>query len=150
MKTLLKLLRLEFLPVSTDFALLVLRLWFGGSMLVLHGWGKFLQLTKAPGDGFPDPLGIGAVPSHALAVFGEVVCPVLLILGLFTRFAALSCAITMGVAFFIMHKGALSGSDSGELAFIYLAGYVALLLAGGGHYGMDAAKAAKAPVKKKD
>lgn len=149
MKSVLKLLRLEFLPLSPDFALLLLRIWLGGSMLWLHGVGKLKGLIDKPGD-FPDPLGIGGLPSHILTVFAEVVCAGLLIPGLFTRFAALSSAITMGVAFFVVHKSQLSGMDSGELAFIYMAGFVVLTLAGPGHYAMDAAKAAKSPAKKKE
>jgi putative oxidoreductase len=148
MKTVLKLLRLDFIPASSAFALLVLRLWFGGSLLLLHGWGKLKSLIDKPGS-FSDPLGIGEVPSHVLAVFGEVVCPVLLILGLFTRFAALNCAITLGVAFFLVHGGKLTGAGNGELAFMYLAGFVTLVLTGGGHYALDSSMAAKAPVKNK-
>jgi putative oxidoreductase len=149
MKTVLKLLRLEFIPVSSDFGLLMLRLWFGGSLLLLHGWDKFMKLTKDPGS-IGDPLGIGNVPSHALAVFGEVVCAAMLVLGFGTRFAAVGCAITMGVAFFKVHGAKLSGTGSGEMAFIYLAGFVVLLLMGGGHYSLESAMSAKAPAKKKD
>ncbi len=149
MKSILKLLRLEFLPVSQDFALLLLRIWMGGSLLWLHGLGKLKGLVDKPGD-FPDPLGIGGLPSQILAVFAEVVCAGLLIPGLFSRFAALNCAVTMGVAFFVVHKGQLTGMDSGEMAFVYLAGFVVLTLAGPGHYAMDAAKAAKSPARKKE
>jgi len=43
----------------------------------------------------------------------------------------------MAVAFFIVHQSALSGEHNGELAFIYLAGYVALLIAGPGRFSAD-------------
>jgi uncharacterized membrane protein YphA (DoxX/SURF4 family) len=43
----------------------------------------------------------------------------------------------MAVAFLIAHKHSLSGSHSGELAFIYLATYIALALAGPGRMSMD-------------
>jgi len=46
-------------------------------------------------------------------------------------------AIDMGVAFISIHKGALSGQGSGELAFMYLMGYVTLLLAGPGSCSVD-------------
>jgi putative oxidoreductase len=39
----------------------------------------------------------------------------------------------------MVHKTALSGEHSGELAFIYLAGYVVLLIAGGGKISVDQA-----------
>jgi putative oxidoreductase len=148
-KTFLRLFRLDFIPVSSDFALLLLRVWVGGSLLLLHGWDKLKSLVDKPGQ-FPDPLHIGGMGSHILAVFAEALCASLLVLGLFTRFAALSCAITMGVAFVTVHNAKLSGTSSGELPFIYLAGFVTLVLMGGGHYALDSSMKAKVPTKKKD
>lgn len=137
-----KLFNFEFLPTSTDLALLTLRLWLGVSMVWLHGAGKFINLVNGSSK-FPDPLGIGQTPSLILAVFAEAVCAILLALGLFTRLAALALAITMGVAFFIAHKGQLSGQGNGELAFIYLAGFVALFFAGAGKFSIDGGKGGK-------
>ncbi len=132
----LKLLRLEFIPASADVALLLLRVWLGLSMLVLHGWGKFMKLLG--GDlSFGDPLGLGAVPSFLLVVFAEVFCSVLLVLGACTRLAAFALAFTMGVAFFMVHKMQLTGEKNGELAFVFLAGYLVLLIAGAGRHSMD-------------
>lgn len=134
---LLRLLQLDFLPRSTDAGLLVLRLWLGLSLVILHGWSKLTGFSEMSGK-FPDPLGVGSPTSLAMAVFGEVVCSLLLALGLFTRFAAAVLAITMATAFFIVHKGVLSGPGSGELAFVYLAGYVVLFVAGAGRFSLDA------------
>ena len=67
----------------------------------------------------------------------------LLILGLFTRLAALGSAFTMGVAFFLVHKAQLSGPDSGEMGLLYLGGFVALFIAGGGRFSCDARMGAK-------
>lgn len=133
----LNLLRLSFLPLSADLGLLILRVTLGFSMLILHGWKKF-QGFEAMAPKFMSLLGV--VPPHislGMAIFAEVVCSVLLILGFFTRFAALNLAITMAVAFFIQHQGQLSGPGSGELAMVYLTGFVTLLLAGGGKYAAD-------------
>ena len=148
MKKLGSILRLEFLPSSVDLGLLVLRIWIGFSMLLLHGWGKLAAYEKLP-KGFPDPLGVGNQVSWGLAVFGEVVCAVLLVLGLFTRFAALTGAITMGVAFFLVHEMRLKGANPGELAFIYMAGFVTILLAGPGRFALDGKSKSSAPKKVK-
>lgn len=137
MKTILRLLRLEFIPFSADAALLVLRLWLGVSMVSLHGWGKLSRYSDTLSK-FGDPLGIGREPSLRLAIFAEVVCAVLVAIGLLTRFAAVSLCITMGVAFFAVHRAQLSGPMSGELAFVYLGGFVALVLAGPGRFSADA------------
>jgi putative oxidoreductase len=131
-----RILNLEFLPTSADMALLTLRAGLGLSMLLLHGWGKF-QGFAAKADRFPDPLGVGHTASLSLTVFAEVLCAALLVVGFLTRFAATSVAITMGVAFFIVHHGKLLGEGNGELAFIYLIGAVALLIAGPGRYSLD-------------
>jgi putative oxidoreductase len=120
----------------TSFGLLVLRLWLGLTMLLNHGMSKFLGFSKMASE-FPDPLGIGHAGSLALVVLAEVFASVLLIAGAVTRLAAFILGINMAVAFFIAHKGALSGSHSGELAFIYLAGYVVLLIAGAGRFSAD-------------
>jgi len=132
----LQLLRLPFLNGLQDVGLLLLRVSLGFTMLLLHGWSKFQNFESIapkflPLFGLPSSLSLG------LAIFAEVVCSVLLILGLFTRFAALNLAATMAVAFFIVHKGAFTGPQSGELAFVYLIGTAALIFTGGGKYSAD-------------
>lgn len=135
MKILLRLLKLDFIPKNPDLALFVLRVWVGLSMLLLHGWGKaanfttYVEMTK--------PLVINPSVTLGLAVLAEAVASVFLVLGLFTRFAALGGLITMSVAFLVVHGTALSGEASGELAFLYLASYVTLFIAGGGRFALD-------------
>ena len=131
-----KLLRLSFLPQSTDLGLLALRLLLGLTMLINHGWSKMTGFS-ALSSKFPDPLGIGSQLSLGLAVFAEVVCAALLVVGFLTRFAALNLLITMGVAFFVVHSAKLSGEGSGEMAFVYMAGFFALLMAGGGKFAFE-------------
>lgn len=124
--------------VAVSAALLVFRLWLGLTVLLNHGMGKLKGFSDMSSS-FADPFGIGPAPSLALVVFAEVFASGLLVLGLASRFAALVLGINMAVAFFMAHKGALSGQHSGELPFIYLAGYVLLLVAGPGKLSLDAA-----------
>lgn len=131
-----KFLRFEFIASSPDVALLVLRLWLGVTMLWLHGWGKLVALLSGKLS-FLDPLGIGETPSFLLTILAEVGCSVLLVLGLYTRLAALVLAFTMGVAFFVVHSAKLSGLNDGEKAWLYLAGYVVLVCAGAGKFSVD-------------
>jgi putative oxidoreductase len=121
---------------SANIALLVLRLWVGLEMLLLHGADKFANF-KATAPNFPDPLGIGHTASLALSVFAELFVSSLIVLGLFTRFDALVLIVNMTVAFVGVHKRALSGEHSGELAFLYLMAYVVLFLAGPGRISAD-------------
>lgn len=132
----LKVLKLSFLPKSPDYGLLILRVAVGFSMLLLHGRGKMLDFSATAAK-FPALFGLPGNVNLGLAVFAEVVCSALLIAGLFTRFAALMLAGTMGTAFFIVHKSALVGEQSGELAMVYLVAYVTLLFTGAGKFSVD-------------
>ena len=132
----LKLLKLSFLPKSPDYGLLILRVALGFSMLLLHGRGKLLGFA-ATVEKMNGLLGLPGNVNAGLAVFAEVVCSALLIAGLFTRFAALMLAITLGTAFFIVHKSALVGAGNGELAMVYLIAYVTLLFTGAGKISVD-------------
>lgn len=93
---------------------------------------------------FMDPLGVGSSTSYFLVLIGEVLFPILIVLGLFTRLAALGSTFGLCVAFFLIHKGQLSGPSSGELAFLYIGALLALFLAGGGRFSIDAKLGSKA------
>ena len=120
----------------TSLMLLVLRLWFGLTMLFNHGLGKLMHFNEVM-QTFPDPLGLGQEASLVLVVMAEVLGSLFLVFGLMTRLAALVLVINLFVAFLMVHKTVLTGQGSGELAFIYLAGYIGLLIAGGGLFSMD-------------
>jgi len=120
----------------TSMALLVARLWFGLAMLFNHGLDKLGHFKDSVGT-FPDPLGIGQEASLVLVIMAEVGAALLLTVGFLTRVAASVLVIDMFVAFLMVHKSAMSGPQSGELAFVYLAGYVMLVIAGGGLFSLD-------------
>ncbi len=122
--------------VPISLGLLSLRLWLGLTMLLVHGVAK-LKAFDSMAPGFADPFHLGHTASFTLVVFAEVVAAVLVAAGLLTRFGALVLAVDMGVAFFHAHKASLSGNHSGELAFIYLAGFITLFLAGPGRFSAD-------------
>ena len=133
----LRFLQLDFLPRNVDAGLLLLRLWLGLSLVILHGWSKLAGFSKMS-DKFPDPLGVGSTTSLALAVFAEVVCALLVATGLFARGAAAVLVINMATAFLLVHKAVLKGPNNGELAFVYLAGFLVILVAGPGRFSLDA------------
>ncbi|WFO16734.1 DoxX family protein [Cellulophaga baltica 4] len=103
-------------------------------MMITHGILKFQKLI-AGNIKFQDPIGIGEAPSLFLAVIGELVCPILIILGFKTRWAALPAAITMGVAAFIAHGSAPLAKK--ELALLYLTFFVVIMFVGPGKYSFD-------------
>lgn len=120
----------------TSMAIFVARLWFGLTMLVVHGLGKLAHFKDMVGT-FPDPIGLGQDTTLALVVFAEVFAAFFLVIGLCTRLAALVLVIDMFVAYLMVHKAEIGGQGSGELAFLYLAGYVILLMSGGGLFSLD-------------
>lgn len=113
--------------------LLLLRLGFSGLMLT-HGIPKLMNLLNGNLE-FSDPLGIGPVPSLILTVIGEVLCPLLIIIGYKTRLAAIPAAITMAVAAFIVHGTDPIGTK--EMALLYLLAFVIIILTGPGKYSVD-------------
>lgn len=130
-----KLITFDFAPSSPDLGLLILRAWLGLSMFGIHGLDKLKTFGETAAKF--ESMGIPKVAAAA-AILAEGVASLLLVLGLATRWAAAALAVTMAVAFFAAHKGSLTpGPGSGELAFIYLAGFVTILVAGAGRYSVD-------------
>jgi putative oxidoreductase len=118
----------------THMALLVARLWFGLTMLFNHGIEKLMHFSDHVGT-FPDPLGVGREASLILVVVAEVVGAIFLAVGFMTRIAAAVLVIDMFVAFLMVNKTELQGQ--GEAAFLYLAGFVIISIAGGGLFSLD-------------
>ena len=120
-------------PIASDFALLVLRVGVGVAMLT-HGYPKFLKVLSG-NLSFGDPIGLGQEASLILTAFAEFVCSILLIIGLFTRFATIPLIITMAVVFFIVHGADDFGTR--EKAFLFLVSYLVLFFTGPGRYSLD-------------
>jgi putative oxidoreductase len=120
------------------FTLLVLRVWFGGMMAILHGWTKVTAFS-ALSPAFNDPYGLGPTVSLALSIAAELICAALIIVGLGTRAASVILAFNMVTAFVFGHHMKLSGPGNGELAVVYLGVWILLLLGGAGRYSLDRA-----------
>lgn len=120
-------------PKAKDAGLLVLRAGIGGMMLV-HGIPKALTFSEHAAT-FPDPLGVGHATSLVLAIFGEVICSVAMVLGLGTRLFAIPFAFTMFVAGVVVHSG--DDWDTREKAMLYLLGGICVALLGPGRFSLD-------------
>lgn len=119
-----------------DFALLVLRGWVGIALLALHGWPKVTGFSGMSAH-FPNPIGLGSEVTLAIAAVLELVGALFLILGFLTRWAAVAIGVELLLAYVLVHRGALSGAQSGELAVIYAGAVLALAIAGGGRFSLD-------------
>jgi putative oxidoreductase len=131
-----KFVRLGFVPRHYDLGLLVLRLVFGFCLCVSHGWTKVMHFSDMAAH-FPDPLHIGSKFTLMFAILSDLVCSVLVAVGLATRWAALIIAINTAAAFTFAHKFSLSGPHSGELALLFCAWALGILIMGPGRYSVD-------------
>ena len=120
-------------PSQIHLALLLLRIVVACTML-FHGLPKLEKLLNG-NFAFRDPIGIGSGPSLVLAVFAEVGCSVLILVGLGTRLATIPLIITMLVAGFIAHAD--DPITKKDLILLYLLIYSVLLLLGSGKYSID-------------
>jgi putative oxidoreductase len=124
---------------SSDFGKLLLRLMVGGLML-FHGIAKInggidFIITKVTQEGFPEFLAYGVY-------IGEVVAPLLIILGLKTRFASFIVVLTMAFAIYLVHANDLleitkTGAWAIELQMMYLLSALALMFLGAGKLSFD-------------
>jgi len=117
-----------------DVGLFVLRVYLGASMLVAYGLGKAQLLFTSPAQ-FADPIGFGPEFTLLIAVFAEVFCAGLIVLGAFTRLAALPLIATMAAAAFVVHAGDPFAERASAL--LYLSGFVALFFTGAGRWSVD-------------
>jgi putative oxidoreductase len=120
-------------PLLKDIGLAFFRITISAMMLT-HGYPKFMKLISGNFE-FGNPLGIGAAPSLFLAVIGEFICPILIILGLRTRWAAIPTAITMLVAGFVVHAADPFGTK--EKALLFMVSFITIALLGPGKLSID-------------
>ena len=129
-------------PWQSALGLLVLRLfaayefWEAGTQK-FNGKNWFAEIN----DQFPFPFYL--LPDSVnwnLAMWAELVFPVLLLLGLATRLSALGLIIVTGVAWAAVHAGVgYNVCDNGyKMALIYIVVLIPILLQGAGCLSLDA------------
>jgi putative oxidoreductase len=117
-----------------ELGVLALRLGFGLTLALVHGWDKLITFGEKAGR-FPDPLGVGHAASLGLVVFAEFFCGLGIATGLLTRLAAIPVVIQMAVALLFTHNH--DEWRVKEPAFVYLLAMVAILLLGSGRFSLD-------------
>nr|WP_298789751.1 DoxX family protein [uncultured Allomuricauda sp.] len=121
---------------NTDIGILILRILVAG-LLMFHGFGNLLNGYTFIKDvmvqsGLPEFLSYGAF-------LGEIVAPVLIIIGYKERLSSLFVVLTMFAAILTTHAAevfALNqfGGWAIELQAFYLFGALAIFFTGGGRY----------------
>ena len=124
---------------NNDLGKLLLRLSVGGLML-FHGIHKLES-----GLGFIEKslvdAGLPAFLSYGVLV-GEILAPLLVVLGILSRPAALLEAFVMVMAVYLVHADELfsltqHGGHALELQFLYLFGSLAIVFLGSGKYSVS-------------
>lgn len=121
-----------------QLASLILRLTVGGLMLP-HGLSK---LTKGVA-GIQSQLSSVGLPEFVAygALVGEILAPLGLILGVFTRLSAATVAFTMTMAIFLVHRQEIfslrpTGALAIELPLLFLLASVVIFLNGPDRYAL--------------
>lgn len=128
-----RLLSIQYSEGMFNFSMLLLRLAFGGLLLANHGMDKLMNFPSKAAH-FYNFMGMGSKASLVLVIFAEVFCSLFIVLGLFTRFAAIPLIVTMLVAIFSVHAGKL---DQAESAVLYCTVFLVLLFCGPGKVSVD-------------
>jgi putative oxidoreductase len=121
----------RFQPLAYD----LLR-FFAGAMFSVHGIQKVFGVMATPRSAAFTQIWVGGVI--------ELVCGILIALGLFTRLAAFIASGEMAVAFFQFHfKGFANWNwlphvNGGEAAVLYCFIFLYLATRGSGRFGLDA------------
>ncbi|WP_111671599.1 DoxX family protein [Algoriphagus litoralis] len=120
-----------------DLTLLLIRLGAGGMMLT-HGIPKIGRLLGEGPVKFADPFGLGPEISLGMAIFAEVICAVLVMVGFKARLATIPLIITMLTAAFYAHWNDPFGKK--ELPLLYVCVFLGILAFGAGKYALDSLK----------
>lgn len=124
----------RYTTAMVDGALLLLRIGIA-VLMIPHGLQKLNGFDKMQNE-FVSFMGLGPKLSLVLAMSAELGCSLLLLVGLFTRFATIPLIITMLTALFMAHQGALFGD--GEKNGLFITMFLVLLILGPGEYSLDA------------
>ncbi len=128
-----KLLSIKYSAGAFNVALLFLRIVVG-VLMMNHGYGKLVHFQEyAPKT--MDFMGFGHSASLSLLIFAEFFCSLFIILGLFTRIAAIPLIISSAIALFVAHKHDVFGA--GEMITLFLISFFVILLLGPGRVSVD-------------
>ncbi len=125
---------IDYSTTAFDLAMLLLRISFGMILLVKHGFMKVMDFTNLQHT-FYNFMGFGPKFSLILALFAEIFCSLLVVLGLFTRWACIPIIFTMLVVIY----GADASKDfmESEVAIFYFTAFLTLLFCGPGRISVD-------------
>jgi putative oxidoreductase len=119
---------------NRDLGLLILRLSAGIILITAHGLKKLFGFSEMIHT-FSDPYGFGNELSYYLSTGAEFLCSLLVVIGLYTRIAAIPVVINMATAAFVVLSSQPWAKQ--ESAVMFLIPFLVILLSGPGKYSVD-------------
>ncbi|MEZ1323563.1 DoxX family protein [Pseudomonas fluorescens] len=114
---------------ARDIGLLFLRVSGGLFLLWVHGLPKLLDFT-AQLQLIEDPFHLGSHLTLILAIFAEVLCPLLIVAGLLARLACVPILFVLLVALLVVHPQ--WSVAEGQFGWLLLILFTTVLIAGPG------------------
>lgn len=121
---------------SFNIAAFLLRVVFGSLIFINYGLPKIRRFPELQSRFF-DPFHISSQASLLLVIFAEVFCAIFIIIGLFSRLAAIPLVITMAVVVFMAQKG--KPLLEIQVPVMFLVAFLGILFIGSGKYSVDGA-----------
>lgn len=120
---------------TPDLGLLYARLTGAALLLAVHGLPKLLHWRSELAH-IDDPLGLGPGVTLSCALFAEIVCPLLVAAGLFTRLACLPVLFLLAVSMVLVHPD--WSLEQGQFGWLLIIVFGTIALAGPGRFSVDA------------
>ncbi|MCU0121623.1 DoxX family protein [Pseudomonas sp. B2M1-30] len=119
---------------APDAGLLFLRVSGGLFLLWVHGLPKLLDFS-AQLQLIEDPFHLGAHLTLSLAIFAEVLCPLLIVAGLLVRLACLPILFVLLVALLVVHPQ--WSVAEGQFGWLLLILFTTVFIAGPGRLALN-------------
>lgn len=120
--------------VWNNRAVFLFRFLVSAELIVVHGLKK-IGVGIAQAEVVPNPLGLPEAVNQIFATGANLICPLFIILGLFTRLAAIPIAAVTLTGYFVVH-----GNDplpERDIPFMFSVAFLFIMAVGGGRYSLD-------------
>lgn len=120
--------------VWNNRAIFLFRFLVSAELIVVHGLKK-IGVGIAQAEVVPNPFGLPDAVNQILATGANLICPLFVILGFFTRLAAIPIVAVTLTGYFVVH-----GNDSlaeRDIPFMFSVAFLFIVAVGGGRYSLD-------------
>lgn len=123
-------------PRTADFhiCMLVFRILLSLELIIVHGLKK-VGIGVAEAEKVPNPYHLPEIINQFFATGANIICPLLIIIGAFTRFAVIPILIVTVSGYFVVHR--TDNLHVRDIPFMYALSFIVVLLLGPGKYSID-------------